>query len=358
MPPIAARAGSVSSDRENRLAGAAVHASMRGVQPASYAAGVRGRFQDLPSAVVEWVAGELGGPVTAVRNAVGGFSPGVAAVVSSPSGRALFVKAVGAATNAEAVRFYSRERDAAAQLPHVDGIVLPTNGTELEVDGQPYVVLVFPALDGAPPRHPWRAAELDLVLAAQHRLSQQLTPSPWSGHDRDQRLPGFFCWWPRIIDNPDDPWHGSEWVASRAAALVAAELQSREEVTGGTLSHTDLRADNLVLDGDRVWFVDWAHAANAAPWVDATLLMADVVASHADLADGGEVDVIETLRDHPALAAGSYEQSWRLILAAAGALHGLAAQPSPPGLPTLRGWQAATSQTWLRWCLRTAPSSW
>jgi aminoglycoside phosphotransferase (APT) family kinase protein len=147
-------------------------------------------------------------------------------------------------------------------------------------------------------------------------------------------------------------------VRFRAADLVAAEDQTRAELAGNTLSHTDLRADNLVVAGDRVSFVDWAHAQNAAPWVDATLLMADVVASGADLADGGEIDVVETLRQHPALAAGSFEQSWRLILAAAGALHGFSTQPSPPGLPTLRAWQAATSDTWLHWCQRAAPPSW
>ena len=29
--------------------------------------------------------------------------------------------------------------------------------------------------------------------------------------------------------------------------------------------------------GDRVWFVDWAHAENAAAWVDAAILLNDVV---------------------------------------------------------------------------------
>lgn len=332
------------------------------MQPATYAAGVRRPFEDLPPVVTAWVAEQLGGDVTGVRNVTGGFSPGVAAVVTNAAGRSLFVKAVGERVNPDSLAFYRVERDVAARLPQVEGIVRLTAATELEAAGERYVVLVFPALDGSPPRHPWRPTELGRVLGALHRLSGQLTPSPWPHTEGDARLPDFFRCWDHIVADRADPWRTHPWVRPRAAALVAAEEELRGELVGTTLCHTDLRADNIVLSRDQVWFVDWAHAQNAAPWVDAALLLADVVAAQAGIggpegdADTGGVDVAAAIRDHPALHGVAFETVWRLMLGLAGALHAFARRPSPPGLPTIRSWQAATSQTWLWWCQRQAPT--
>lgn len=326
---------------------------MAAVQPASYAAGVRRRFEDLPPPVVDWVAVQLGGPVARVRPRVGGFSPGVAAVVTGTSGQALFVKAVGAAVNADALAFYRAELLTAARLPEVAGIVRPSAGVELLVEDEAYVVMAFPALDGAPPRHPWQAGDLERVLDALYALSVQLSPSPWPASESDQKVPDFFRSWERIVADGDDPWSQDPWVGARAPALVAAEEQLRAELVGETLSHTDLRADNVLLTSERVWFVDWAHAHNAAPWVDAALLLADVIASHADREQGGTVDLAAVIKSHPALRGVGHEVVWRLVVGLAGALHGLSSLPSPPGLPTIRGWQASTADTLLAWCRRT-----
>lgn len=40
--------------------------------------------------------------------------------------------------------------------------------------------------------------------------------------------------------------------------------------------HSDLRADNIVLAGGRVYFVDWPHASVGAPWVDLALFLPSV----------------------------------------------------------------------------------
>jgi hypothetical protein len=87
------------------------------VQPDTYAAGIRRRYQDLPAEVHSWVETLLGAQVSAVRNMHGGFSPGVAAVVSAETGPDLFIKAVGGAVNADALRFYRAERDATLRIP-------------------------------------------------------------------------------------------------------------------------------------------------------------------------------------------------------------------------------------------------
>jgi hypothetical protein len=322
------------------------------MQPPTYAAGVRQRYEDLPVEVHAWVEQRLGEPVVRVRDQVGGFSPGVAAVVTGRDGGSFFVKAVGSAVNADAVRFYRRERDAALRLPRVPGILLPVASAELEAADQSFPVIVFPALEGATPRHPWSPGDVTRVLDALADVSTQLTPSPWPDEDGPNRLVEFFRWWQRLADDDEDPWHDHPWLAGRWGDVVAAEERLRAGLGGSTLSHTDLRADNVVLTAERVWFVDWAHAQNAAPWVDAAVLLADVVASGADLVDGGGVDVLGLTRTHPALGGAGPEQLWRLLIGLAGALHGLSRRPSPPGLPTIRGWQGGTADTLLRWCVR------
>jgi hypothetical protein len=322
------------------------------MQPPTYAAGVRQRYEDLPAKVQAWVERQLGSPLARVRNQVGGFSPGVAAVVTGQDGGSFFVKTVGSAVNADAVRFYRREREAVVRLPRVPGIPVPLAWGEVEAADQSFPVIVFPALDGAPPRHPWGPRDVVAVLDAVAEVSSRLTPSPWPDDDGPNRLVDFFRWWQSLAEDDEDPWHHHPWLAGRWDGVVEAEERLRAELPGNTLSHTDLRADNIIVTAERVWFVDWAHAQNAAPWVDAGLLLADVVASGADLADGGAVDVLGLARTHPALGHVGRDQLWRLLLGLAGALHGLSRRPSPPGLPTIRGWQADTADSLLSWCSR------
>ncbi|MBA3528800.1 MAG: aminoglycoside phosphotransferase family protein, partial [Propionibacteriaceae bacterium] len=102
---------------------------------------------------------QLGEQADTVRDMHGGFSPGVAAVVSTGN-RALFVKAVGSAVNAESLRLYQVEREVTSRIPAIDGILKPMSSADLDVDGETFAVMVFPALDGDTPRHPWRRADL------------------------------------------------------------------------------------------------------------------------------------------------------------------------------------------------------
>ena len=52
-----------------------------------------------PRPISDWVCRELGGPVVAARDLVGGFSAGIAAEVRTAAGRRAFVKAVHPALN-------------------------------------------------------------------------------------------------------------------------------------------------------------------------------------------------------------------------------------------------------------------
>jgi hypothetical protein len=293
----------------------------------------------------------LGEPAQQAQDMVGGFSPGVAAVVSGAT-RSLFVKAVGSAVNAESVRLYQLEAEVTSAMPDIVGVLRPAHWADLDVDGQTFAVIAFPALDGSTAKHPWRYSELSPTMEALHRVSRELTPSPWPANSSDERLPRFFSWWERIAANPGDPWQQHAYVASRLSDLISAEERLRDELAGDTLTHTDLRADNIVLGRGGVTFVDWAHAQNAASWVDAAILVGDVIASHADLEDGGEVDVAAMIRTHPCFTGADFAMVWRLLVGLAGALHGISQTPSQPGLPTIRSWQAVTAESLLSWCQR------
>jgi thiamine kinase-like enzyme len=233
--------------------------------------------------------------------------------------------------------------------------LVPAAWADLDVNGETYAIIAFPALHGETPRHPWQPRELSAALNTVHRISEELTPSPWPDSPGDRRLLEFFTWWGAISDDAHDPWRANPWVADKLPALLAAEGQLLAELPGNTLTHTDLRADNIVMTPTGVWFVDWAHAQNAARWVDAGLLMGDVIASRADVGDGGPIDIACIIAEHPSLNTVSSETIWRLQVGLAGALHGLSRQPSPPGLPTIRSWQAATADRLIRWCQRESP---
>jgi hypothetical protein len=327
------------------------------MQPDTYAAGIRRRYRTLPDEVRAWVEVQLDGPVVSVRDVRGGFSPGVAAVVSSERS-GIFVKAVGSSVNADAIRFYLQEAEVTGRLPALTGLLAPLATAELHADGEQYAVITYPALDGHPPQHPWRPADLDACLGALRRLSAELTPSPWPPGPADTRILDFFDGWRQISADGADPWQADPWVGPRLAAFVDAEEELHAQLPGDTLSHTDLRADNIMLAAGQVWFVDWAHARNAAGWVDAAILLGDVIASRADLADGGEIDVAAVARRHHQLDEVPFTIVWTLQVALAGALHAMSRQPSPPGLPTIRPWQGSTAHTLLSWCRRHAPRDW
>lgn len=59
-----------------------------------------------------------------------------------------------------------------------------------------------------------------------------------------------------------------DWSVRHLHALAGLEREAPLAVAGETLLHFDLRADNMLLAGNRVWFVDWPLACVGAAWVD------------------------------------------------------------------------------------------
>jgi hypothetical protein len=327
------------------------------VHPPTFAAGVRLPFDKLPVAVRDWIAHALGGEITGADDKVGGFSPGVAAVVTTERGARGFVKAVGSSINAESVVFHRAENAVMARLPRVDTILRPVASESLQVDGDEWEVMILPVIDGETPRHPWSEHNATTVLDALVDLGNQLTPSPWPRDEsRERKLAAFFTGWTRIRDDTTLPWASHPWVAAQLSELVVIEQVVQERLRGDTLSHCDLRADNVLLAGDAVWFIDWAHARNAARWLDPALLLGDVIASGAGTDDGGEIDIERLLLTHKAFAGVDEWTVWATLVTLAATLHWFSRQPPPPGLPTIREFQHAQAEALLRHVVRRHPN--
>src|SRR5205814_1939355 len=67
-----------------------------------------------------------------------------------------------------------------------------------------------------------------------------------------------------------------------------AELEDGWAVAsrGDTLLHSDLRADNILLTDDRVFFIDWPSACLGAAWIDLMGMLPSVAMQGGPQPDG------------------------------------------------------------------------
>ena len=122
------------------------------------------------------------------------------------------------------------------------------------------------------------------------------------------------------------------------------DLQARAQVvTAGTaLVHWDARSDNVLLrDGEAV-LLDWAWACRGAPWLDTLLLAADFVIQ-------GGPDPDAYLRSAPVTGTADPQDLRSMVATMVGFWVDRARRPAPPGLPTIRRWQAHCADGALRW---------
>jgi hypothetical protein len=292
----------------------------------AHAAGVRLPFEKVPASVRAWVERTLGSVVVTAATQQGGFSPGVAARLVTASGRRAFVKAVGTSLNPKTPELFRHEITAVQAIGP-----LPAAPKLYDVyDDGDWVGLLFEDIEGRLPAHPWEQADADRVLGALEELTDALDPSPWPDAPLVAvRSHDFLSRWDNVVaDNLAVP----AWMEGRAEEFAElARTGIRALAEGKALAHYDLRADNIILTDDRVVFIDWAHPALAPRWTDTVILHADMRASV----------VLPELPDDQAITG--------FIAAVAGGLWWGAAQPAPPGLPTIRGWQREQAIIHLDW---------
>ncbi len=229
------------------------------------AVGVRLAWSSVPVGLRHAVEQQLGGRVVEAVTQPGGFSPGVAARLKTATGVRAFVKAVGPEPNPESPGIHRAEARIAAALP--EGTPSPRLLGFFDEDG--WVVLMFEDIEGAAPVLPWEAAGLARVLDALAELAVALTPAPIDAPTVADRFGEEFQGWRRLVEaqrRGDDDLAGLDaWACRHLMDLAALESGWKAAAEGPTLVHADLRADNILLTGDRVVVVDWPWARPQTP---------------------------------------------------------------------------------------------
>jgi aminoglycoside phosphotransferase (APT) family kinase protein len=306
--------------------------------------GARLQWTDLPLELREKLEERLGSPVAKATTQPGGFSPGLAARLILEDGSRVFLKAVGAKPNPDSPDFHRREARIAAALP--DSAPVP-RFLWCQDDGE-WVALAFEDIEGRQPDIPWPEDQLQRVLDSLTRLTSLLSPSPIETQAVADCLGGEFTGWRSLhsVKSGGEPAAEATievWgVADLLDDLVALESGWEEAARGETLLHLDLRADNILLTDDRVYFVDWPHACVGAPWIDLVGLLPSVAMQ-------GGPKPWEVFERHPLGRSAPPDRLAPVVAALAGYFVWGSTLPPPPGIPTVRTFQAGQGRPALQW---------
>jgi len=307
---------------------------------APFAAGVHLPWAEVPAAVRQWAGGLREGGIEGTSDLPGGFSPGATTRLSFRSGD-LFVKAVGLELNEVSPTLHRREIEISAVLP--PHAVLPRL-VESYDDGD-WVALAFEAVDGRMPRHPWDPVELSACLSAVAEMHEALTPPPsLTINSTAMQFRDAFGGWARLASGAL-PVGLDDWSGRHLDRLAALESGWEAASLGGTLVHGDLRADNMLLTADGAVVVDWPQASIGAPIFDLVCWAPSVAL------EGGPLPE-ELMARQPAWAQTDPDVVVALVAAVAGYMVHHSLQPAPPGLPTLRPFQAAQGEVSCGWLAR------
>lgn len=293
-------------------------------------------WNDLPREVRAALERRLGARVVEAVTQPGGFSPGLAARLLLDDRRRVFLKAVHEAANPDTPDIHRREARIVAALP--PSAPVPRLLWSYDQDG--WVALCFEDVDGRHPHEPWTEHDLGLVIAAIQKMAADLTPAPLD--PGDTAADGFrrnINGWQIALRRGEarlDPWS-----AKHLARLAALEAEAPGLCAGDTLLHFDTRADNILIAGERVYVVDWPWARLGAAWVDWVAMAPSVAMQGGPDAESflGRFDVADV--DRHAIDA--------VVCTIAGYFVVHALEPPPPGIPTVRAFQAGQGRVAVAW---------
>ena len=311
--------------------------------------GSRLGWADLPRHVRQRIAERCGAEVISETSATSGFSPGFAAVLELGDGTEIFVKAVSEEQNPDSPGLARAEVEVARQLPSTVSAP-PLRWSD---DDGTWVILAFTAVQGRSPEIPWRSDDLTRVLEAVTKFadvgaSADLRLRPFAS-DMAQLATG----WERLAEDDDalrravtaaGP-HG-EWLDRHLDTLRTWSADAEEASRGDCLVHGDLRADNIMLGAETVWFIDWPHAAaDGAAWIDLLGMLPSVA-----MQSGG--DPAEIFWSQPTAAAADRDAVRAVLAGLTGYFVRAGVQPAPPGITNLRPFQVAQGIEALDWLRR------
>lgn len=309
------------------------------------ARGVRQKWADIPQKIQTLIVGYLGSEIVRTESQSGGFSPGVATRLVTEDGQCYFLKAMGTDINPASVSFHRREIDINAKLP--DNSIAPKLLWSYDdADDTEWVAMLFDNIDGSNPQTPWQKEDLQRIMQAMSQLSEILTPSPIAPDSIASAREYFssrIYGWQKVKAGKSTYFEQlDDWTKRHLDGLCELEKKAPEAVAGNTLVHFDIRADNIVMTDDTVWFVDWPHACIGTAWLD-VILFAPSVAMQGGLLPE------DLIQYHPACQEADPDAITAAIVSMAGMLSFNALLPAPAGLPTLREFQAAQGEVARHW---------
>ncbi|MCW2737427.1 phosphotransferase [Nocardioides sp.] len=288
----------------------------------------------LPPHLRAWIERRCGSPVVSAISQTSGFTPGFASVLVCQDGTRHFVKAASVKAQRVFADSYREEARKLTALPR--SVPAPRLLWQLDDD---WVVLGIEYVAARTPRRPWRSEDLDALLDSLEVAADALTPPP-AGLELDTAEADFA---PLL-----DGWAGLHRTRTDLdpAHLAEAEALARRytEVVGGdTLTHTDIRSDNVLIDPDgRALICDWNWPVRAASWFDSFAAL---------IGPRGEgIDVERVIAERRLLrdvAAEAYDINLALYV---GYFFTQCELPSPPTSPHLRDhqrWQGEVCWDWL-----------
>jgi aminoglycoside phosphotransferase (APT) family kinase protein len=301
--------------------------------------GVRIAWSEMPTSVRSAVDTVLGSPVEATREVSGGFSPGPAVRAELLDGRTVFVKAAGSSLNEQSPVMHRHEAAVLGTLPPN----VPAPRLLGVVDDGDWVALIIEWVDG---RMPVAADSTDVqrLFALLRRVADAVHSAELGGIGTvAETHADLFGHWQLLAVEPDP--RLDDWSRRHIDRLAELDAVAPAATVGSNLLHVDVRTDNVILAesgsaGDVL--VDWPGASLGAAWVDLVVLLP---ALHLD---GGPPpwDVFGTasVADHADPVAVD-----AFVAALAGYFTRQSLLPPPPGLPTVRAFQAAQgaiARTW------------
>ena len=233
------------------------------------AVGVRLTYDAIPAPVRAWVDAELGSPVVATAEQVGGMSPGCATRLTCADGTRAFVKAVGSELNADSLALFRRE---VAVLSHLGDHELWARLLAAYDDGA-WVALLIEDVEGRHPdfSHP---DELEAVLDGVDRLGEVLREREVPSSIDLLDVGAVFHKWADSLDELVDPPPGTpvpDWLRGDPHGW-ADVLRAHADRPMPHAVHWDIRVDNLLRrTGGEVVFLDWGTTARGPAWVDPLL---------------------------------------------------------------------------------------
>lgn len=296
------------------------------------AASPRIEWADVPARVRDAVDADLGSPIVLAVTQVGGFSPGAAVRVVCANGRRAFVKAVGACLNPDTVNLNRAEIIALQLLP--EGLPAPRLLASYDDDG--WVALVLEDIDGRQPDLPWTSDDVAATAATLAAVAR--TPAHEALPAFADKVMALSAW----DDVAADPRGIDPALLNGLPGMLDAQALAHDVTRGTGLVHWDARADNVLIHDGHAVLLDWAWACRGAPWLDTLLLAMDFRVQ-------GGPDADSFLGSNPVTRDVPAAHLHAVIACMLGVWAERARRPAPPGLPTLRAWQAHCRDHARRW---------